>query len=131
MQNLDANIVPKVLIIDDSIIARNIIGNIAKSIDFVVSFASCAEEAIKILDEKTFDCITLDLLMPQMSGMDFMRLIKTKGINSKIIVLSADIQETTKKECFDLGAKFFLNKPPKPQELISALKESILDSEVS
>jgi CheY-like chemotaxis protein len=49
--------------------------------------------------------------MPKMDGIEFLRTMKERGLTTKVIVLSADIQDRRKGECYELGAALFLEKP--------------------
>lgn len=113
----------KILIADDSWIIRSGLKNCLIGEGFEVIEAVNGKDAIeKTLSEKP-DCIVLDLLMPETDGYEVLSKVKGEGLKIPIIVLSADIQETTKKNCLDLGAKVFLKKPPSPKSLIEAVKK--------
>ncbi|MCB0334954.1 MAG: response regulator, partial [Bdellovibrionales bacterium] len=75
--------------------------------------------------------ILLDLLMPQMDGFGVLETLKAKGNTVPVIVLTADIQETQKLRCLDLGASEFLNKPPKPNQILDAIAQQISNSSVN
>ena len=62
-------------------------------------------EGIKKIRENTPDLIFLDLLMPELDGFEVLERLKKSDLKIPVIVLTADIQETSKKRCFDLGAK--------------------------
>lgn len=118
----------KVLIADDSIIARNSILKMIDNLNFDLHIAKDGQEAIdKILDISP-DLILLDLLMPKHKGTDILKMMKLREIKIPVIVLSADIQSSTKSLCYDLGATAFLNKPPIKEELIQTI-EKILNQE--
>jgi CheY-like chemotaxis protein len=63
-----------------------------------------------------------DLLMPEMDGITFLIHLKQNGVTCPTFVLSADIQETKRKQCIDLGVSGFLNKPLKKNELLEAFR---------
>lgn len=55
--------------------------------------------------------------MPDVEGTEILQQLFEKGIKRNIIVISADIQESTKAKCKEFGVLAFLNKPPKEKEL--------------
>jgi CheY-like chemotaxis protein len=69
------------------------------------------------------DCIFLDLLMPEMDGYKVLEIIKEKNITTPVVVCSADIQNTAKSKCIELGAFDFLNKPPTQEEVLKVLEK--------
>jgi CheY-like chemotaxis protein len=71
------------------------------------------------------DCILTDLLMPEMDGVRLLVALRELGFNLPVIVLTADIQESKRKECEELGAAGFLSKPPQSKVLL-ALVEKVL-----
>jgi twitching motility two-component system response regulator PilH len=86
-------------------------------------YASNGKEAIEKVKELVIDYVILDLLMPEMTGQEALSIIKQQSRNIPVIVISADIQETTKAECMKLGADAFLNKPPAKNDLLNILKK--------
>jgi len=69
--------------------------------------------------------VITDLLMAGMGGVELIRLIKKHDKNSKIIVLSSDIQKAVKEEVGQLGVLLFINKPlndDKVTALVNLLK---------
>ena len=71
------------------------------------------------------DCILTDLLMPEMDGVSLLAALQNLGFNLPVIVLTADIQESKRKQCEELGAAGFLAKPPQSKVLL-ALVEKVL-----
>lgn len=71
------------------------------------------------------DCVLTDLLMPEMDGVGLLASLRELGVTLPIIVLTADIQESKRKQCEELGAAGFLSKPPQGKVLL-ALVETVL-----
>jgi len=110
-----------ILIVDDSKFQRMIISNLIKKLGHNVTEASSGQEALDVLSDNKFDCITLDLLMPDISGIEVLETIKSNNLNINVIVCSANVQGIIKSQCYELGAKKFLTKPID----IDQLKETI------
>uniref|UniRef100_UPI0038CDB9A9 response regulator n=1 Tax=Methanochimaera problematica TaxID=2609417 RepID=UPI0038CDB9A9 len=78
---------------------------------YLVLEASNGKDALEILVSKKPDLMILDLLMPEMDGFEVLREAKKTGIEVPIVVLTSDIQESTREMCESLGAMGFVNKP--------------------
>jgi CheY-like chemotaxis protein len=67
------------------------------------------------------DCILSDLLMPEMDGIGLLTALNERNLRLPVIVLTADIQETKRRQCLALGAAAFIAKPPQKTELLGLL----------
>ena len=61
--------------------------------------------------------------MPEFDGFYLLNSLQEHNIKTNVIVLSADIQDSTKEKVMSYNVKAFLNKPPKEDKLMSLLKE--------
>jgi two-component system chemotaxis response regulator CheY len=103
----------RILIVDDSSFAQHFTRKMLEVAfpSAQLLFASDGAEGYKMFLEHNPDYIISDLLMPNMDGKEMIKLIREKDENSKIIVLSSDIQRLVKEEISDLGVLHFINKP--------------------
>jgi len=115
----------KILLVDDSFIARKGIKNLCNELSYEVLEAGGGAEAIEIITGDTPDLILLDLLMPEPDGFEVLRYLQDQKNPPPVIVLSADIQVTTQAKCFNLGAAAFIKKPPKREQLLETIQEQI------
>ncbi len=113
----------KILICDDSLFIRKRLSSIISELNFEISEAKDGAEALDLIQKEKFDLILLDLLMPNITGKEVLEFLYNNGIKVPIIILSADIQDTTLAYCKEKGASAFLNKPPKQDELINTIKQ--------
>lgn len=113
----------KVLVIDDSSFQRKWIVKAVQQLGHDAVEASDGQEGLNMLTSEKPDCVTVDLNMPTMNGLQF--LANTSDINSDVpvIVITADIQDATRKQCQRLGARAFLNKPFRPDDIQKILKQ--------
>jgi CheY-like chemotaxis protein len=109
--------IEKVLIIDDSRLSRFVLRKSLSNYNFVISEANSGLSAFEILKQGTPDLIFLDLLMPQMDGFSFLEKFRESNIDTPVVILSADIQISTREKCKNLGATSFLNKPSSSDEI--------------
>lgn len=111
----------RVLIVDDSISARYFLHKKLKQAGFETFEAANGIEAFEKLKIGSYDIMLLDLLMPEMSGIELLKIVQKENLNIRTIVISADIQQQVQDECFELGAMDFINKPIEIDVLIEKL----------
>jgi len=71
----------------------------------------------------------LDLLMPEMEGREVLQAMRDRGYKIPVIVITADIQASTRSECMELGALAVIHKMPNSDELIGWIKKALSVSE--
>jgi CheY-like chemotaxis protein len=118
----------KILIIDDSQFTRLNLSNVLKQNNYEVFEAENGATGLEAMQKHHPDCIISDLLMPEMDGYAFLEHLKNKDINIPVIVITADIQASTKKKIIQAGAVGLINKPPKYPDLLSLIESSIKDA---
>lgn len=103
----------KLLIVDDSKFTQKVEGNLFKEVvpNLEIYFANDGKEGVQKYSEIHPDLTIVDLLMPNMTGMELLKEIKDIDKDAKMVVVSADVQEKVKQEAYDLGALAFVNKP--------------------
>lgn len=114
----------KVLIVDDAAFVRLAIKEIlAKigSIEFVEAVNGL--DAVKKYIETKPDIVTMDITMPDMTGMEALKLIRKVDSEAKVIMITAMGQDTMVKEAVLNGAKSFIIKPFKEEHVISTVKK--------
>ena len=100
-----------VLLIEDSAFQRKIISSIVKDFGYDVITADNGLEGIeRILNDKPAIVLS-DLLMPEYDGTWVLEQLKAKGIKIPVIIVTSDVQTSTKDHCMSLGAFGYLNKP--------------------
>ncbi len=110
-----------VLIVDDEMINREILGNILKD-DYELLYAKDGKEALDLIREnKEFlSLVLLDLLMPEISGLDLLKLMKDDPSMSHIPVMVMTSERGAEVESLQLGASDFLAKPYSQPEVVMA-----------
>ncbi|MEO0854760.1 MAG: response regulator [Cyanobacteria bacterium J06648_11] len=115
-----------ILVTDDAAFTRRMIRKaLVENDEHVVIEASNGVECLEMLDSHSPDCILLDLLMPELDGYGVLEAVRDRGLKTPVIVLSADIQDSARKQCMELGAYAMLKKPPKPPEVRSMINQAI------
>lgn len=113
-----------VLIIDDSAFTRTHIRDILEDAGFeVVAEAITGEAGIDQAFEHQPYFITLDNILPDMTGFDVLDTLKQMNLPSKVIMISAVGQEEIQKIGIDKGAEHYLPKPVDEEELVRLMNE--------
>lgn len=110
-----------ILIIEDSRFTRSSIVKTLKAHGYDVIEADNGALGLVMIEEHAPDLVISDLLMPEMDGFEFLENLRSRGDTVPVIIMSADIQETTRRRVLELGAKTLLNKPFQAQALIEVL----------
>ncbi len=118
----------RLLLVDDSKFQRRYMSRMLLELGHEVFDAENGEIALNMLESTKPDIVITDLLMPVLDGVNLLRGLKLRGSAVPAIVVSADIQETTKDECRTLGAVDFLNKPVNSASLERALSRFLTPS---
>ncbi|GBE03868.1 alginate biosynthesis transcriptional regulatory protein AlgB [bacterium BMS3Abin09] len=113
----------KVLVIDDEPIVRLSSKRTLAPEGYDVTLADSGREGIEILERETFDVILLDLKMPDMSGIDVLKVIMEKWPGTKVIIVTGYSTVDTAVESLRLGAYNHIEKPFTPNSLLAAVKE--------
>ena len=115
---------PSILIADDEPNQLELMAYNLKKADFVIHQAENGEEALEKVEELSPDLVILDWMMPNMSGIEVCRILRSKDETKKIpiIILSARSEDVDKSLGLDTGADDYISKPFSPIELISRVK---------
>ena len=116
----------KLIIVDDAPFIREIIRNAIESENFrVVGEAVNGEEAVSLVLRLRPDVIIMDLVMPEMNGLEAVEKIIDEWPEAKIIACSTLDQEDMVNKALDAGCCNYLTKPFEKPELIKAIEEAI------
>lgn len=111
-----------VLIVDDIPFVRKTLSKILTDAHYeVIGEATNGREAIEKYFKLRPDIITMDVVMPQITGIEAARRILKKDKDAKIIMISAMNQENLIMEAINAGAKDYILKPFDPQQILSAI----------
>ncbi len=111
-----------ILIIDDSAYTRTKISNALKAEGHELVEASDGSKGLQIVYAHAPDCIILDLIMPEIDGLKILKALYDKGSRIPVIVVTADVQESVRRQCLEFGAAAFISKPPREDELRNTVR---------
>jgi two-component system, chemotaxis family, chemotaxis protein CheY len=111
----------KILVVDDSGLARRLIRKILEELGHEVEDASDGAQALERYALNRHDAVILDLLMHGMYGVEVLQKLRQLNPSVPVIVVSADIQRTTRDEVKQAGAVAMVNKPVTREQLEEVL----------
>ncbi len=112
----------RILIVDDSRVSRKMLSNMLEKSGFeVVAEAINGREGYELYEKLTPDVVLMDITMPEMNGLDSMKLIMEHDPDAKVIIISAAGQTEKKEEAMSAGATAFITKPYSNQEIIDTI----------
>ncbi len=110
-----------ILVVDDEELIRDVVCEYAQNEGYKCDQACNGIEAINMVDKNNYDCIIMDIMMPNMDGFAAIKEIKALS-NIPVICLSARTEEFDKLQGFELGIDDYVTKPFSPKELIARIK---------
>ncbi|MFY0686638.1 MAG: response regulator [Cyclobacteriaceae bacterium] len=114
----------RVLIVDDSPYMRSLIKTALEAEGHeIVGEAENGETAIDLAVELVPDLITLDNILPDMMGLDILKVLKEEEVSSKVIMISAVGQQTVVNKGLELGALEYIRKPFTPADLVATVNK--------
>ncbi len=114
----------KILIVDDASFMRLNLRNILESQDYeVAGEATNGNEAIKLYKETEPDLVTMDITMPEKDGITAMKEILEIDSSARVLVISAMGQEAYIKKAIVAGAKHFIVKPFKKDNVVPVIEK--------
>jgi two-component system, OmpR family, KDP operon response regulator KdpE len=111
----------RVLVVDDEVQITRVLRTALSAQGYDVRTANDPQEALRVFEEWSPDLIMTDLMMPEMSGVEVCRQVRSKSA-TPIIVLSVRDQERSKVEALDAGADDYVTKPFNIQELLARVR---------
>ena len=112
----------KVLIVDDDFINRKLLHTLLKknpSVTDMLEAENGSDALDKLKKDPDINLILLDIMMPVVDGVEFLKIFRSDMANNHIPVIVLSTDDTRKTEVFDNGANDFLRKPVK-EEILSA-----------
>ncbi|MCK4349751.1 MAG: response regulator [Candidatus Krumholzibacteria bacterium] len=115
---------PKVLVVDDAIFMRKMIAEILveNGMD-VIGEADNGSSAVERYKQLKPDLVTMDIIMPEMNGIDAVRQIVAFDSKARIVMCSALGQQALVQEAITAGAKDFLIKPFNPSRVVEVVNK--------
>jgi DNA-binding NtrC family response regulator len=115
----------RILVVDDEDIVRTSCSRTLSPEGYDVRLAKNGVEGLKIANEERFDLVLTDLKMPDMDGIEVLRIIKEKWPETEVIIVTGYQTVDTAVKAIKLGAYDYIEKPFTPDALISAVADAL------
>lgn len=114
----------RVLVVEDDERVRRVEGLILSSAQLEIEEAKGGQEALDRLDQGKYDLVVLDLMMPEVDGMQVLKSIRSKPETEAlpVIVVTARNSDREILEGFQSGANYYITKPFEPRELVDSVE---------
>ena len=111
----------RVLVIDDEPAVLRVLGLLLQRNGFAVDSAADASEGLKQLETNSYHCVLSDIIMPGLSGLDFLRELRRHDLDVPVILMTAGPTLDSALDAIEYGAQSYLLKPVEPEALVQAV----------
>lgn len=114
-----------VLVVDDDASVRAMLGYVLEDAGYDVREANDGAAAIASLTSDPPDCVVLDLMMPNVDGVEVLRARRADGFapHTRVLVLTAKTDTRDAVWCWELGADEYLTKPVDPEQFVREVRQ--------
>jgi OmpR family response regulator RpaB len=111
----------RILLIDDDTRLASLLGQYFAQFDFALESATLPSQGLALLEQKTYDLVILDIMLPEMDGFEVCKAIR-KHNDIPIVMLTARGEVMDRIIGLELGADDYLPKPFEPRELVARIQ---------
>ena len=115
----------RILIVDDEEIVIRSCKRILDGDEFQVESVQDGREALRKVEENAYDVMILDIMMPNIDGLEVLRRVKETHPDVDVIMLTGLSQAETVAQARKLGARDFISKPFEPDELKQVVQRAL------
>jgi DNA-binding NtrC family response regulator len=112
-----------ILIVEDDTNVRESLLSVLASKDYAVEAVSNGEQALRVIEQKDYDVLLLDLQLPKVSGMEVLANARKLSPDTSIVILTAHGSIENAVEAMKLGADDYLEKPPDAGQLLETAQQ--------
>lgn len=114
-----------ILIVDDDQVMRDMLAAQLQQAGFSAAAAGSTDEALSMLANQKFSAIVTDLQMPGRDGIEFLEVVKRKGWDVPVILMTGFASTGTVRRARESGACAFLTKPFTASALLETVREAV------
>lgn len=112
----------KILVVDDEMSILTLLQFNLEQAGYDVVTAEDGAEALKVVEAEKPNCIILDLMLPEMDGLEVCKELRQRHIYTPVLMLTAKDDEFDKVLGLELGADDYMTKPFSPREVVARVK---------
>lgn len=120
----------QILIVDDDVAVRNTMNEFINTAGYQSEAVSCAEDALEMMQDKSFHVVITDIMLPAMGGLELTKIVR-KDKDSDVIVMTGYSDDYSYEEAINIGASDFVIKPVRLEELLLRLKRVLKERELT
>jgi two-component system alkaline phosphatase synthesis response regulator PhoP len=116
-----------ILIVDDDEMVRIALSELLKPEGYEIDSVGSAKEALDRINEKRYNLLMLDIIMPEMNGLELCKKVRAREDYGEIpiVFLTAKTREDDRALGIEAGGNLFLSKPISPDKLLKIVSETI------
>lgn len=112
----------RVLVVEDDRALRKAVVNILQDEDYLTEEAEAGDEGLLLAETHTYDLLVLDIMLPGMDGLSLIKRLRTKGVKTPALFLTAKDSVDARVRGLDAGADDYLVKPFAVEELLARIR---------
>ncbi len=116
---------PHVLVVDDDERILKLLKKFLLQNNFLVSTSASSKESLEMLKKFQFDLVILDVMMPEITGVEFAQQVRRAGSCTPVIMLTALSEPEDRIKGLEAGANDYMSKPFEPRELLLRINNLI------
>ena len=121
----------RVLVIDDEPAVLKVLGLVLQRRGFAVDTMASAKDALSLLPQQKYHAILSDIIMPEMSGVEFLRELRRHDLDVPVILMTAGPTLDSAIDAIEYGAQQYLLKPVEPDALVKAVGRAVALGELA
>jgi two-component system response regulator HydG len=115
----------KILILEDDLTFSQLLEGFFRKHKYEPVVAYKVKEALKLLDQQTFDLLLVDYRLPDGTGLDVLATVKEKGLSTPVVIMTSFNDVRTAVKSIQLGAFDYITKPVNPDELLMIIESGL------
>jgi signal transduction histidine kinase/CheY-like chemotaxis protein len=119
----------RILVAEDAKANQTLIQILLQKLGYQVTIVEDGQQAVDRLRSETYDLILMDMQMPVMNGYEATREIKTMGISTPVVAVTAHAMKGDEQKCLDAGCDGYLTKPIDKNKLAETLRKYITENQ--
>lgn len=120
-----------ILIVEDDELIREILSKVLEKHGFTPKAVGTGEEGLSLMESNTYEAVVLDINLPSMDGFEVLTQLRSRGLQTPVLLLTSRQRVSDRVRGLDLGADDYLPKPFEYEEFIERLRAIIRRGKVS